>query len=526
MERRRLIARGRFGAKDEVRTTGGLAITSHPLATRAATDILRAGGNSVDAALSASITQTVVEPHMTTITGMLSMLHFDAASGESTYCNGAVNAPLAPLPGFSAADIAGGRGIAVPGWWAGFEAALARFGSKPKREVMAAAIDYARTGFEVHPFLYGETFIHASHLGRTAQGREIFFPNGTLVEPGELLVQSRAADTLERLVDEGEDFFYRGDFGRELCEVAKRAGGVLTAEDLDRYRVRWMEPSRGSYRGYDLIGSPPPDTGGTHVIEILHILEQLDLERMGPPWESAETLWHLIAAHNEVTKAGERMHDPDSHPVPLGVVLSKDFAAMRLALIRMSSVIPTAAATPPGSNHVTVVDAAGNATTILHSCMSTPWSNGLFAGGVSVCAAGTHFLRTMPRPGQRSTCVVVPTMVMQKGSPVLVAGSPSMALIANVVQNTVHQLDFGDSIGQSVRRPRFGYFTASGEQDIESDFPEHVLAGLEHKGMKLNRLSPWYWLNGAYEGIRLDAVTGERSAAGDPRRTSVAEADS
>ena len=132
-ERRALIAEAHFGPKTPAASQAGMAICSHPLATREAVKILRDGGNACDAALAASVAQTVVEPHMTGITGVLSMLHYDAATGETTYVNGGANAPLAPLPGFSPADLATGRGPGVPGFWGGFEAALARHGSLPRR---------------------------------------------------------------------------------------------------------------------------------------------------------------------------------------------------------------------------------------------------------------------------------------------------------------------------------------------------------------------------------------------------------
>ena len=134
---------------------------------------MKKGGNAADAALAACITQTVVEPHMTTITGCLSLLYYDAASGKTTYLNGNVNAPLEPLPGFSVADLATGRGVAVPGWWAGFEAGLAKHGTLEKKDIMSGAIRYAREGFETHPFLWGEVFAECHLIGRTAEGREI-----------------------------------------------------------------------------------------------------------------------------------------------------------------------------------------------------------------------------------------------------------------------------------------------------------------------------------------------------------------
>ena len=144
-ERKQLIAEAQFGRKPLATSKEGMVICSHPLATREAVKILKSGGNACDAALCASITQTVIEPHMTGITGVLSMLYFDAASRKTTYINGRWNPLLKPVND-------------VPGYWAGFEEALNRHGSKPIKEIMAPAIRYARDGFEIHPFLWGFMF--------------------------------------------------------------------------------------------------------------------------------------------------------------------------------------------------------------------------------------------------------------------------------------------------------------------------------------------------------------------------------
>ncbi len=152
-ERRRLIAKAVFGPKEAVSGSGGMVICAHPLATRAGADILRAGGTAADAALAASVTQTVVEPHMTGITGVLSLLYYEAATGKTHYVNGGMNAPVAPLRGWGANATATGLGAGVPGFWAGYEASRERFGRKSSKDLCAAAIAYARDGFEIHPFL-------------------------------------------------------------------------------------------------------------------------------------------------------------------------------------------------------------------------------------------------------------------------------------------------------------------------------------------------------------------------------------
>ncbi len=531
-ERRALIAEAHFGPKTPATSQAGMAICSHPLATREAVKILREGGNACDAALAASVTQTVVEPHMTGITGVLSMLYYDAATGETTYVNGGANAPLAPLAGFSAADIATGRGPGVPGFWAGFEAALARHGSLPRRRIMEGAITFARDGFETHPFLWGELFIMCHRIGMTEAGRRIFMPDGYIPRPGDLLVQSEAADTLERLAEEGNDYYYHGAFAEEYSDVVQKAGGVITPDDFAHYEARWQEPAWSSYRGYRIAGSPPPDHGGSLVIEMLNMIEFMDLQAQGPPNESAESLYQMSRIHNLVFEEGGRQNDPDSHPLPLDVILSKDYAEMRFKLLQMGRANSPSQSPPPpppaGSNHVTVLDGAGNTATILHSCMSLPWSNGLFAGGVTVCASGAHFLRVMPQPGQRATAYVAPNIVFNRqGAPMLASGSPSVGLLANIVQNTTNIIDFGIPIAESVLRPRFGgrSLDVPGTTMVEADVDEDVIATVRDRGHAIDVVNPWNWHHGAFEGIHIDPDTGVRSACGDPRRCSKAEAE-
>jgi len=528
--RKHLTDAARFGRKAPVSGRGGVAVTSHPLATRAATDMLRAGGNAVDAALAASVTQTVVEPHMTTLCGVLSMLHFDARSGETTYLNGSMARP-AGLTSFGAADVGTARSVAVPGFWAGFEAALERHGSLPKKTVVSAAIDHAENGFEVHPFLSGLMFQQAASLGSSASTRRVFFRNGTLLEVGDVLRQQELAETLHRLVESGVEHFYRGDFAARVVETVQAAGGVLTRQDLEDYEVRWMEPARGTYRDFDVVGSPPPDRGGTHFIEILNLLELIPLRDWGPPTQSAESLYWMARFCGEVYVDGFALRDPRDYPVPLDLITSKDFAARRFELMKMSDPRGLAHAPYPGSCHVTVIDAEGTVATVIHSVMSMPWSTGLSVDGVQLWSGAAHFLGNLPKAGGRGSCYVAPTIVLKDQRPVLAAGSPSVGLLQNLVQNTVNILDFGMDVETSVSLPRFGGVTlgsyaGGGLSDpayyCEADVDETLRQQVTDRGLQLEVVQPWDPNSGSYEGVHV--VDGVAHACADPRRAGAAEA--
>ncbi len=523
-ERRRLLDLAHFGRKTPTSGKDGMVICSHPLASRAGADMLRAGGNAADAALATSVCQTVVEPHMTGITGVLSMLYLDAGSGKTTYVNGSAARPMADINAFSAASLATGMGVAVPGFWAGFEAAHEKYGKASKKSVMRAAIDYARNGFEIHPFLWGEIFVEFHKIARTPQGQEIFMRDNSLPRPGDVLVQTRAADTLEALLNEGNEYFYRGPFAEEMVKTVQDAGGVLTMDDMEAYEARWQEPSTGTYRGYRIVASPPPDHGGSHMIEILNMVELLDLQKLGPPTDSAESLFHMTRIAQQVYLDGFRQHDPESHELPMEVILSKEYAEMRFKLMQMDQKLDAGDPPPPtGSNHVTAVDKEGNIATILHSCMSLPWSNGLFAGGVTIVAAGAHFGRVMPGPGDRISAYVCPNIVFDGNRPVLASGSPSVSLLQNVLQNTTNILDFGIPIAESVNRPRFG----AGSRDlpgaylIEVDVPRKVRDAAAARGIRWDIVNPWNWHHGSFEGVFM-TTDGMAYACGDPRRNAMA----
>lgn len=520
----------RFGSKEPLFTRGGIAISSHPLVSETAVDVLQQGGNACDALLTAAYAQTIVEPHMSTLTGVLSLLYYDVETGQYSYLNGSGAAPRA-LASFNAAEVATGKGVAVPGWFAAAEQARERHGSRSREQLMAPAIRLAREGVAVTPFLFAELFSDGNPALRTAAGRQIFAPDRRLLEPGELLLQLEAADLYERLAAGGVGEFYDGAFAERLVDTVQQAGGILTREDLLAYRAEWMEPARGSYRDVEIIASPPPDQGGTHVIEMLQMLEQLPLHAWGPATASPDTLEWMVRIHNHVLEEGKRQGDPRGHHLPLDLITSKDYAQMRLELLRMttrSSPLP-AQITPPGSNHLTVVDTQGNVATALHSCMALPWTNGLFVDGISVAAVGAHYPRRLPGPGERINSIVAPTILARDGRPLLAAGSPSGALLANLVQATTNLVDFGEDLQTSVHKPRFGgpsnktmygggwgagTFTAM----LESDFPDDVRAEAERRGLAFDLIRPWSWENGSLEAVQLDGTL--KTACGDPRRYS------
>jgi gamma-glutamyltranspeptidase/glutathione hydrolase len=526
-DRAALIRTSRPGPKASVRGSAGVAITDHPLATQAAVELLAAGGSAADAALAAAAAQTVIEPEMTTMTGCLSTLYYDARSRTTTYCNGTPSMPAAKDRPFQLADLASGRAVATPGWWAGFDAVLDRFGRKTRREVLAPAISYARDGIEITPMQYAFLRNYATEISKSAEGREIHFVDGVPRQPFEQWRQFALADALEELAIGGADYFYRGKLGQRLVEAVQRAGGWLSAVDLDGYEVRWQEPVRGSYHDFDVVGCPPPDNGGALVIEALNLIELLDLPRDGHWSTSAESIFELMRIVQTVYDDGARQHDPASHELPVEQLLSKGFAEARLALIRMADRTPASKPAHVGSCQVTVVDADGNIATLMNSSMSACWGSGLWVDGMWVAAASVHALRTDAGPGDRLTVPISSTMAFQDDEPVLAAGSPSMNCMAAVVQNVLNLVDYGDSVEQSVHRPRFGIIESPEGQPIENDLAPELHAQVAGRGLPLLAVAPWTFNMGSFDGVHRDAA-GAWTACADPRRggSAVAVAES
>lgn len=522
------------GAKPLVSADGAMVVTSHPLATRAGLDVLRQGGNACDAVLAAAMTQLVVEPHMTSITGGLSMMYRDASSGQATYLNGNINAPLAPLPGYSGADIYSGRGVPVPGWWPAFEAARTRWGRSSRAALMKTAIEAARDGFPVDPRLFGGYAGSAANIGIHPQGREAFWPNGYMVMPGQLLKQARVARTLERLRDEGMDY-YLGDFAKAFSAECQRGGGVITPEDFHAYRPMFQRPVQGTYRDtYTILGSPAPDDGGMMLIEALNLLEHVDLKAMGPAAQSFETLQTLVRVHNEVYYAPPRQGDLDTAPEEIAILLSKDYAAKRFELMSLREPRETGRVMPtPGTIHISVMDKDRNVASCTHSHMAGGWENGLFAEGFQLSGGGSFFQRILPQPGSRATVYLAPNIILRGDVPVIASGSPSVSLVSCVLQNLVNLMDFGMDVRESVHQPRFGARPHNPQNGWErgnilecgfsEDIQKQFTAWAGKRRLWNELVQPWASLTGGFEAVTQDPTTGRLSACADPRRAGMAE---
>lgn len=258
--------------------------TSHPFATEAAVVALKKGGNAVDAYLTAALTQCVLEPVMTTLGGGLGVNFYEAASGRVFLAGGSFSDPEAEVGEFSAHDFTTGRTVMVPGYVAGVYGASQRFGRLSWEELFEPAIHYAREGFVIDHLLWGWTFEYRRWIGRYPEGREIWFPQGHFLSVGDILRQPKLATTLERIRDEGPEYFYQGEWSRNFVEAVRARGSRITQDDMTKvlesgpgYVVDTSVP-RGQYREYEVVGA-----GHAMIVFALNLVEAGDLRSRGRP---------------------------------------------------------------------------------------------------------------------------------------------------------------------------------------------------------------------------------------------------
>jgi len=533
-----------------VEAPDGMVVSSQHLASDAGAEILRAGGNAVDAAVATGYAQAVTNPCCANIGGGGFMVIHLAKDDRDTFLNFRETAPAAatrtmyldaagnPVKG---ASLYGYLAVGVPGSVLGLDTALQRYGTLPREQVMAPAIRLAREGFIL---TRGDTDIldaGAKLLKQDPVAAKIFFhPDGSAFKPGDRLVQTDLADTLEAIAKGGPDAFYKGAVAQKVEAAMKAGGGIMTAQDFAAYTVTETAPVTCSYRGYEFVSSPPPSSGGTTMCEILNILEGYDLKALG--WHSAAGVHLMVEAmRHAYMDRNTYLGDPAFVNNPLDRLLSKDYAARIRAQILPDKATPSKEVQPGAAphektetTHYSVVDKDGNAVSVTYTI------NGLFGAGV--IAPGTGFLLNdemddftskpgVPNlfglvqgeanaiaPGKRPLSSMAPTLVTKDGEIVLVLGSPGGARIITItLQAALNMIDFGMAPQEAVDAPRIHHQWLPDEVFAEpyALSPDTVKL-LEQMGHKVTVQSPW----GAAELIALQpsaaaAASGAASSGND-----------
>ena len=482
----------------------GMVVTNHPLASAAGAEMLAAGGNAIDAAIAAFFTLTVVEPMMVGVLGG-GMAHIRLADGTHHVLDGQSTAPLATGPTTYTPDpkaapgtmntigrknAIGPTAVAAPGNLMGWCEALRRFGTFSLADVTEPAIRHASRGFRVTPYLHECVSDSAADMARDKEIARLYLPDGAPIPPGTRLVTGDYAETLRTIAREGPDVLYAGALGRRYADHMAQSGGYLTMQDLARYRTIDREVLRGTYRGFEIVGPPPPSSGPLHIIQMLNILEGYDIGALG--FGSADTL-HLLAEVLKIAFADRTAAtaDPAFVAVPVTKLLSKDYAAERRARISLDRAQSWSAGVAPGegnhTTHLTVADGFGNIVA------STQTINSLF--GARYIVPGTGMIpnnymfvfdphpgrASSVAPGKRVTSSMSPVMVLRDGKPRFALGLPGgLRIFPSVMQALSNLIDHGMSVQEAVEAPRL--WTQGYGVEVESAVPAGVLAALRDRG--------------------------------------------
>ena len=503
-----------------VTAKNGMVVAQEAMAAQIGVDILKAGGNAVDAAVATGFALAVTYPRAGNIGGggfmviwldkprkAIAIDYREMAPGKidkDSFLDDAGNADPQK-------SLKSGLGVGVPGTVAGLALAHRKYGSGKftLAQLIAPSIALARNGFTVTGDL-ADTFVAAKPLfARWPSSVKVMLrPDGSSYGEGDQLVQTDLANTLEAIANKGPQAFYEGEIAEKIAVAVRDAGGVMTADDFRNYRVKERKPVSGKYRGYGIVSMPPPSSGGIHLIEMLNILERYDLKKAGP--SSVETV-HLMVEAMRRAYADRAVYlgDPDFVEVPVrgltskryARIISKDIGERATPSSEIRNGDP-AAAEGDNTTHFSVVDRYGNAVANTYT-LNLSYGNGLIADGTGVLlnnelddfaakpgvpnAFGlVGATANAPAPRKRPLSSMTPTIVMKDGKPYLVTGSPGGSrIITTVLQIIINVLDHGMDVADAVAAPRIHHQWLPDEVFAERTYPEGTLKGLEARGHKI-----------------------------------------
>jgi gamma-glutamyltranspeptidase/glutathione hydrolase len=519
-QERRLYSPPPLESVQAVAAEHGMVVAQERLAAEIGADILRQGGNAVDAAVATGFALAVTYPRAGNIGGGGFMVIHSAERGQDVAIDYRETGPAAItldvfLGSDGKPDPAKSRdsalGIGVPGTVAGLALALEKFGSGnfTLADILKPAIALARDGFVVTDDTADTLSDMYRRMSRWPNSAKAFSnPDGSPLREGDTFKQADLASVLAAIAAHGPRGFYEGPVAEKLAKAVRDAGGIMTADDLKTYQAILRAPVRGSYRGYDIVSMPLPSSGGTVLVETLNILEGFPLPDMKQG--SAASLHLMIEAMKRAYADRARyLGDPAFVDAPTNMLIDKNYAAKQRAGIdpaRATPAMELAAAKPPreGSNttHYSVVDSRGNAVSNTYT-LNFPYGVGLVAEGTGVllnnelddftAAPGAAnafglvgFEANLPGPGKRPLSSMSPTIVLKDGKPVLVTGTPGGSrIITAVTQVIVNSIDYKMNIAAAVAAPRIHHQWLPDEVRAERGVAPEVLAELRDRGHKV-----------------------------------------
>lgn len=505
-----------------VKEQHGMVASVDALATQAGVDILKRGGNAVDAAIAVGYALAVTHPQAGNIGGGGFML-IRTASGHTTAIDFREMAPVkasrdmfldAQGNADSKKSLTSHLASGVPGTVAGFALANKEYGTLPLAQLITPAISMAEKGIVVNQALADDLRVYGKEVLIThPNSKAIFYKaNGEPYARGEKLVQHNLARSLKLIATLGPDAFYKGEIADEIAAEMAANGGLIGKADLANYKAVERKPISGTYRGYEVFSMPPPSSGGIHIVEILNILENFDLAKMG--FGSADAMQVMAEAEKHAyADRSEYLGDPDFVKVPWQALTSKAYAKSLAQQIDVNKALPSSEIKPGKlapyesnqTTHFSVVDKQGNAVAVTYT-LNTYFGSGIVAGKSGIllnnemddfsAKPGTPNIYGLVggeanavQPYKRPLSSMSPTIVAKDGKTWLVTGSPGGSrIITTVLQMVVNSIDFGMNMAEATNAPRFHHQWLPDQLRVEKGFSPDTLKLLEAKGQHVKVL--------------------------------------
>jgi len=525
----------------------GMVVTAHPLASELGLEVLKAGGNAVDAAVASALLIGAVEPHASGLGGGGAMLVYLREPDTLTYINYYACAPANVAEGFDPRrESSSARSVLVPGTVAGLHYALSKYGSVPWNELVLSVVEKIKDGIEVDGAFHQIILDSYDKLLSDPGARATYLVNDLPPEPGQWLHNAPLLATLQKLASHGPDVFYRGEIADSIEAFMIRTGGGLRATDLKHYQVREVAPLHGGYRGYDIFSSPPPHSGLT-VIETLNILEFTDLRQSGD-FATSPATFHVMAEAMKLAYVDRLQYlgDPKFHPSLEHILISKSFAKSRSETIDIAKARPVHPETMPAGDlskflktpapaphdregsttHISIVDARGNAVSLTQT-LNQFWGSGISVCGFLLNNGMTTFFEgdslNRAEPGKQPRTTIAPSMLFKDDTLTHVLGTPGAGrILSTLVEVICNLIDFQKDPHAANAAPRF-YCQKSGNAiAVESRFDEELLRRLTAMGHSIEQYGDMDLFFGGVQLIVIDSITGTLTGSTDPRRPGAA----
>jgi gamma-glutamyltranspeptidase/glutathione hydrolase len=534
----------------EVRAEHGMVAAASPLAAQVGVDILKAGGNAVDAAVATAFAMGVVEPNASGLGGEGMFVFYSTQEERAVVVDYRSTAPKGAAEAFYGKSMpsTGWKSIGTPGLVAGLAMALEKYGTMSLPEVLAPAIKLAEEGFPIPTTLAQMIEDSFQKIAADPGLASIYLIDGLPPFEGDILKNPQLASSLRKIAEGGPDVFYKGELAEAMASTVQANGGYLSLEDLAEYKavIRW--PVRINYRGYDIFIAPPP-VGGATLANALAITENFDVASMGYP--SAQAI-HVMseAIKRSFRDYREYVADPDFVNVPLQAMLSEDYAAARAgefslkkmtphAQIKAGALAPEKAAATgtygyesPSTTHISVVDKDRNMVAITQT-ISSFWGAGHAVPGTGIILNNEVYNFSSDTkagnsiaPGKRMRTSICPTIVLKNREPFLTIGTPGGSrIVPTMTQLLSFIIDHKMGLQEAIETPRFYVREGSDVFEHESRMPAEVLEGLKALGYPINdnsALGAYDLYFGGAQGVMVDPETGWLRGAADPRRDGAA----